>query len=101
MTGNSTAAAAEMATVKIMVRVPPDNAEMPGRYSQVKLSTKLMTTSAATMRFLRAGGMMIAKNIPYSATLSALTTRSGSALPAIMPSAVPMAQAGAASRIAP
>ena len=53
------------------------------------------------MWFFRAGGMMIAKNMPYSATLSALTTRSGSALPAIMPSAVPTAHPGAASKIAP
>lgn len=41
------------------------------------------------------------QNIPYSTTLSALTTRSGSRLPAMMPSAVPIAQAGAASRMAP
>ena len=43
---------------------------------------------------------MIAKNMPYSATLSALTARKGSAFPAMMPQAVPTAQAGAANRIA-
>ena len=44
---------------------------------------------------------MIAKNMPYKATLSALTARKGSAFPAMMPQAVPPAQAGAANRIAP
>ena len=37
----------------------------------------------------------------YSATLRALTARSGSRLPATMPNAVPDAHAGAASRMAP
>ena len=35
---------------------------------------------------------MIAKNMPYSATLSALTARKGSAFPAMMPQAVPTAR---------
>ena len=44
---------------------------------------------------------MMAKNMPYKATLSALTARRGNAFPAMMPQAVPPAHAGAANRIAP
>ena len=89
-----------MTTVSTMVRVPSLMALTPGRTLHRKLAAKLMPTNAATTRFCRAGGIMIAKNIPYSATLSALTMRSGSALPARMPSAVPPAHAGAASKMA-
>ena len=45
--------------------------------------------------------LMIAKNIPNSATESALTRRAGRMLPAVTPSAVPMAQPGMAGRNAP
>ena len=68
---------------------------------QAKLKAKLIATNAATILLFLAGGMMMAKNMPYRATLSALTARSGSAFPAKMPQAVPPAHAGAASRIAP
>ena len=84
-----------------MVRLPSERLRTPGRYRHRKLSPKLTATSPATTRLFLAGGMMMAKNIPYSATLRALTARSGRALPARMPRAVPQAQAGAASRMAP
>ena len=58
-------------------------------------------TRPATTRLFRAGGMMIARNMPYSATLKALTARSGSRFPAIIPRAVPIDHAGAATRMAP
>ena len=41
---------------------------------------------------------MMARNMPYRATLRALTTRTGSRLPAMMPSAVPTSTLGAASQ---
>ena len=58
-------------------------------------------TQPSTTGFFFDGGMMIAKNIPNSATESALTSRAGSTLPAVTPNAVPMAQPGMAGRNAP
>ena len=81
--------------------MPSEREAMPGRQPQAKLRAKLSITSTATTLFFRAGGMIMARNMPYRATLRALTTRTGSRLPAMMPSAVPMAQAGAASAMAP
>ena len=43
----------------------------------------------------------MARNIPYSATLNALTIRAGSKLPMKMPSAVPAAHIGMDAVIAP
>ena len=50
---------------------------------------------------MRAGGTMMAMNMPYSATLRALTSRPGSTLPITTPSQVPMDQPGMATPIAP
>ena len=44
---------------------------------------------------------MIARNIPYKATLKALTTRSGRILPAMTPRTVPVAQKGMEVTMAP
>ena len=60
-----------------------------------------MTTSAAMTRFSLAGGMMIARNMPYRPTLSALTMFAGSTLPMTTPRYVPSDQPGSAMAITP
>ena len=50
---------------------------------------------------LRAGGMMMAKNMPNRATLRALTARAGKISPAKMPMAVPTLHPGMATAMAP
>ena len=59
-----------------------------------------MTTPPTILSFLDAG-TIIATNIPYSATLNALTADAGSTLPAAIPMAVPAAQLGSAMAMAP
>ena len=66
-----------------------------------KLLMKQMMMRIAMCLFLLAGGMMIARNMPYSATDKAETILIGRMLPIRMPRAVPIAQHGAAKQIAP
>ena len=100
-TGNRTAAAAAMITVSRIVRIPSDMFDTPGRYAAAKLAPKHTIMIPAIRLFFLAGGMITARNIPYRATLNALTSRKGRILPAIVPSAVPSAQQGAADKTAP
>ena len=62
--GYFTAAIAESTTVKRMVLVPPDSSEITGSTEAAKLAAKASRTKAPTTRFTRAGGMMIARNMP-------------------------------------
>ena len=81
--------------------MPSDSVLTYGRTVHSQLAAKLTATQPSTTGFFFDGGMMIAKNIPNSATESALTRRAGRMLPAVTPSAVPMAQPGMAGRNAP
>ena len=92
---------AAMATVRMMVLVPPDRSLISGRWAQAKLAMKLMATSAPIMRLSLAGGIMTQMNMPKSATLRALTAATGRRLPAITPRAVPTDQPGRATLMAP
>ena len=58
------AAMAESTTVRTMVLVPPDSSEITGSTEAAKLAANAIRTKAPTTRFTRAGGMMIARNIP-------------------------------------
>ena len=99
--GKSHAAKAEIATVKIMVRMPSDMADTTGSTEQPKLRTKQRAIRAViTLLFLQ-GGINTAINMPYRATLKALTTPTGRILPAITPKAAPNAQHKTATNAAP
>ena len=67
----------------------------------MKLARKLTRTTPPTIRLAFAAGMMMAMNMPYRATLSALTRDTGRTLPATTPMAVPKAQLGRAIVMAP
>ena len=101
VTFRTAAAADAMRIVSRMVLVPSERALVSGSTEQSQLAAKLTHTQPSTTGFFFDGGMMIAKNIPNSATESALTRRAGRMLPAVTPSAVPMAQPGMAGRNAP
>ena len=66
-----------------------------------ELAVKLITTRTPTILFFFAGGMIIAKNIPYKETLSAPTTISGNIFPTMIPRAVPVHQLGSARAMTP
>ena len=100
-TGKNIAAIAEIATVRIIVLVPPDNVEIMGSFAKQKLAIKLIITNPAITLFFFAGGTIIAINIPNNATLSAPTILSGKIFPAITPIAVPIDQPGIAKAMAP
>ena len=87
--------------VSRMVRIPSESAFTTGSTANSPLSAKLTSTHRSTARFFRAGGTMMARNMPNSATDSALTTRAGRMLPAVTPRAVPSAQPGMAGMNAP
>ena len=95
------AAAAEIATVRMMTRVPGETDESTGRYANAQLAAIAMTISARITRFSLAGGTMIARNMPYRPTLSALTMFAGSTLPITTPKYVPSDQPGSAIAITP
>ena len=67
------------------------------RYEDRKLRIISMVIA---LSFL-AGGMMIARNMPYKATDNAETTLSGRMFPIMIPKAVPDAQHGTANKKAP
>lgn len=83
------------------MRKPGDTVRITGSMLISQLAAIEQTTSAATARFLRVLGTIIAINMPYRATLSASTTSAGSTLPNSTPSAVPAHQPGMAADIAP
>ncbi len=76
----------------------PSNA---GILDTAKLARKLTSITPPTTLPVFAAGMIIATNIPYNATLNALTTETGITLPAATPIAVPIAQPGSAMAMAP
>ena len=90
--GFSHAAAAEMTIVSIIVLVPLFISLNTGVKAKTPLITKLAMMAYSTSRSVRAIGIMIARNIPYSATLRADTIVVGSMPPAMIPAAHPEAQ---------
>ena len=74
---------------------------MTGSHVNRPLNTKLIKTTPPKTLFFFVGGMTIAKNMPYNATLSALTAEAGRIFPATIPIAVADDHAGSASAIAP
>ena len=66
-----------------------------------KLIKKLAITTQPTALSSLEAGTMIATNMPYNATLNALTMAVGRIFPAMMPKAVPKDQLGIAMSIAP
>ena len=92
LTGFTIAATAEMIMVRKMVRIPLLKVLSHGVTAHNPLSRKLTATATATALSFREGGMMIAINIPYRATLRADTIPAGNTLPAMMPQYVPKAQ---------
>ena len=83
--GKSSAAAPAIAMVRRMVMVPLEMEVKSGSLAAAKLAAKLKAMHAARIRLLFAGGIIMARNMPYKATLSALTIRTGRTLPATMP----------------
>ena len=100
-TGKKSAANPESKTVRMIVRMLAERFANHEIWLAPKLHAKLMKINPQITLFVRAGGMMIAKNIPYNATLRALTTDAGRILPAIIPTAVPLAQENPARINAP
>ena len=90
--GQKTAAAPESSTVSRMIRVPEERLETSGSLLHAKLNAMDRRTSTRTTVFLLAGGMIMARNIPYKSTPRADTTLAGSTLPMITPRQVPKAQ---------
>ena len=84
-----------------MVRMPDEMCDTTGKTDMARLAAIEMATKPAMTLFLRPGGMIIAKNMPYRPTPSALTTWCGRILPTAMPTAVPMVQAGMEIAIMP
>ena len=74
------------------MRVPSLSWEIHGARAKMKLSSMDTATSRRTIRSFRAGGMMMARNMPYRSTPSALTTFAGRMLPTTTPRQVPRAQ---------
>ena len=66
-----------------------------------KLARKLKITTPPTLLLVLDTGTIMAINMPYSATLKALTIETGRILPATIPRAVPKDQLGRAMAIAP
>ena len=73
------------------MRTPSERPDTNGAAEAARLAAKLTATSPATTWLSRAGGMMTARNMPKSETLSACTTKLGRTLPTIMPRAAPPA----------
>ena len=87
--GLSQEAIDEMTIVSTIVRVPLLHSLTMGAMAHAPLRTKLEITAYSTLRSLRDGGMMMAINIQYRATLSAETMAEGKMPPAMMPAAQP------------
>ncbi len=99
--GTSAAEAEAINTVSRITRVPADMADNGGRTPDSQLHKNPVPTHRATALSAFTGGMMMARNMPYSATLRALTSRPGSRLPMMIPRAVPTAQDGTDTAMAP
>ena len=81
--------------------MPAETPANSGRYANAQLATIASSTTPAITRLFFAGGTMIARNMPYRPTLSALTTFAGSTLPSATPKYVPSDQPGSAMVITP
>ena len=90
-----------MITVRRLIFILSDIRSSCGILDTAKLARKLAITTPPTILSVLAAGMMMAINIPYSATLKALTIDAGRMLPATIPKAVPSDQPGRAIAIAP
>ncbi len=101
MNGKQTAAPRAITTVRIMVLTPEEIPANRAHRLETKLAAKLSSTAPSTTRLSRAGGTIMARNMPYSPTLRALTSRSGRMLPTATPRKVPKPQPGIAMLIAP
>ena len=66
--GKSSATAEAMITVRKSVRVPELIDAVSGQTAAKRLKAKLTMTEPRTTGSFLAGGMMIARNMPYSAT---------------------------------
>ena len=94
-------AADDISTVNMIVLVPLDIPERYGNVANIKLAIKLNITKKNIILFFLAGGIIIAINIPYNATLSALNISVDRIFPAAIPAAVPVAHPGIAIATAP
>ena len=74
---NNTAAAPAIIIVKMIVLILADNVFVTGSHSNKPLHAKLIKTTPPKTLFFFVGGITIAKNMPYNATLSALTAEAG------------------------
>ena len=92
---------AERITVMMMMRVPEEIPAKRGQTENPRLTAMETRTTPRMTLFFLAAGMMTARNIPYRATLRALTSRSGRMFPTEHPRKVPVAQPGMATTIMP
>ena len=99
--GKRIAAISDIATVSMIILVPDAMPESKDAYVNIKLAVMEIITSSAMILFCLAGGMMIARNIPYNPTLKALTILAGRAFPRITPRQVPITQPGEATDAIP
>lgn len=67
----------QITIVKIIVLILADKVFVTGSHVNRPLNTKLIKTTPPKTLFFFVGGMTIAKNMPYNATLSALTAEAG------------------------
>ncbi len=95
------AAAREIATVTIITLIPWGMDFKTGATENTRLNIAEIMMTPATTLFSFAGGIIIAKNIPYSPTPRALTSLKGRIFPIITPKKVPKAHPGIDTLIAP
>ena len=86
------AAAPAIRSVKMITLKPLVIPLNRGRTENSPLAAMEMTTRPAINLSFLAGGMMIARNMPYRETLSALTAQAGIILPKRTPRTVPVVQ---------
>lgn len=86
------AARQEKIIVRIIVRVPDVQLLIIGIIVNNPLHRALTSMTHNMFLSFFAGGMIMAINMPYNDTLSAVTTLSGRMLPAVIPMAHPDAQ---------
>ena len=75
-----------------MTRKPEEIVRRTGAAVKTQLAAMESATRQPMKRLCFAGGMMMARNIPYRATLSALIALAGRILPTTTPSTVPRHQ---------
>ena len=90
-----------MLITELTKKLSPEERKKIAALLKIKLAIKLITINPATILFSFAGGTKTAANIPYRATLKALTTLRGRIFPINTPKKVPIVQPGAAIEITP